>query len=236
MKKFTPLSPYLASFSLIIFLFITCLDLNCFNKAFFHEEYARMNTAANLQMSQDDLNASTDALLDYLKGKRNDLTVTVTIGGHAQNAFNAKEITHMADVRTLYQAVLFIRVAAALLFLISLAYYIVDTRRRRQKFLTSCCGCFLKTTGIIVFILALLSGWALLDFQSFWTAFHHLFFRNDLWLLDPNTDLLINLFPAEFFFALVFRIVFTFALSIVVLSGISIALLLYSRHAKKTSI
>ena len=233
MSRFSSLSPYIASFGFIIFLFITCVDLNCFNKAFFHEEYKQMNTASVLNLSEEDLNKSTDALLDYLKGKRDDLDVSVTIGSTVKEAFNAKEISHMADVRSLYQAVLLIRLAAAILFLISLAYYIVDVKARRQRFLFSCCSSFLKTTGVMILFLGILAVWAFLDFNSFWTAFHRLVFSNDLWLLDPNTDLLINLFPAEFFFKLVFRIVASFTVSMLFLSGISGGILLYHRCSKK---
>ena len=29
--------------------------------------------------------------------------------------------------------------------------------------------------------------------------FHHIFFNNDLWMLNPDTDLLINIVPEPFF-------------------------------------
>ena len=49
--------------------------------------------------------------------------------------------------------------------------------------------------------------WAAIDFDSFFTAFHRLTFTNDGWLLDPRTDLLIRLMPADFFMALGARLV-----------------------------
>lgn len=48
------------------------------------------------------------------------------------------------------------------------------------------------------------------DFNGFWTTFHQLFFTNDLWLLNPATDLMINLFPEAFFSHLVIRILLWF--------------------------
>ena len=37
-------------------------------------------------------------------------------------------------------------------------------------------------------------------------VFHHLFFDNDLWILDPAKDNLINLLPEGFFSDTAFRI------------------------------
>ena len=52
--------------------------------------------------------------------------------------------------------------------------------------------------------------WILADFTGFWTTFHQLFFTNDLWLLNPATDRMINLFPEAFFSHLVIRILLWF--------------------------
>lgn len=51
---------------------------------------------------------------------------------------------------------------------------------------------FLGLAGLLALICAL-------DFNRAFIAFHHLFFTNDLWLLDPATDLMIRLLPETFF-------------------------------------
>ena len=40
---------------------------------------------------------------------------------------------------------------------------------------------------------------ACIDFDSLFILFHKVAFTNDLWLLNPQTDLLIRLMPIEFF-------------------------------------
>ena len=40
---------------------------------------------------------------------------------------------------------------------------------------------------------------AAIDFNSLFILFHKVAFTNDLWLLNPQTDLLIRLMPIEFF-------------------------------------
>ena len=59
-------------------------------------------------------------------------------------------------------------------------------------------------------LVCLLGIWILADFNGFWTTFHQVFFSNDLWLLNPYTDLMINLFPEAFFNHLVVRIILWF--------------------------
>ena len=48
------------------------------------------------------------------------------------------------------------------------------------------------------------------DFSKYFTLFHHIFFSNDLWILNPRTDLLIQMLPEEFFMSIATRIVISF--------------------------
>ena len=48
-----------------------------------------------------------------------------------------------------------------------------------------------------------------MDFNSFWINFHYIFFTNELFFLDPNKDILIQIVPERFIFDLVFIIVIT---------------------------
>ncbi len=48
--------------------------------------------------------------------------------------------------------------------------------------------------GLIALVIAMMR-----DFSALFTRFHLLLFDNDLWLLDPKTDIMINMFPEEFF-------------------------------------
>ena len=53
--------------------------------------------------------------------------------------------------------------------------------------------------GALLLVLAALLVWGMVDFDSLFILFHHLAFTNDLWLLNPATDLLIRLMPVAFF-------------------------------------
>ncbi len=57
----------------------------------------------------------------------------------------------------------------------------------------------------------------LIDFQGAFVKFHEIFFKNDLWQLDPKTDLLIRLMPEEFFVSGFIKILAYYTISIFVI-------------------
>lgn len=59
------------------------------------------------------------------------------------------------------------------------------------------------------------------DFTKYFVIFHHIFFNNDLWLLDPATDLLINIVPEPFFVDTASYIALVFGISVAVIFGVS---------------
>lgn len=55
------------------------------------------------------------------------------------------------------------------------------------------------------------------NFYQIFVGFHQIFFSNDYWQLDPNTESLIVIFPPELFFTLVKRIVNSSLLILIIL-------------------
>ena len=195
-----------AGLLVILGIVIQWIGILCFDKGFYAREYAKLGTAASIGMSQEDLDAATQALLDYTRGAREDLSVTAEIRGERREVFNERETLHMIDVKALYlNAITVTRV----LFMLGIAAFITliimkNTRRQALK------G---YHTGNLVFlgIIAVFGIYALIDFTSFWTSFHMIFFTNDLWLLYPY-ERLIQMVPEQFFSDLVARIVILFVI------------------------
>lgn len=226
-EKLNVIAAYAIAISAILIILITSIDHNCFDKGFYAKEYKELNTAQSLGMTEKDLNNATYTLLDYLKEDRDDIQVEVSLKGTKTEVFNEKEASHMVDVRNLYQFALFLRKACGAILLISLVYLIYQYRSGIYTHLSIA---YMKTAILFFVFFALVGFWAYADFDAFWTAFHRLAFRNDLWLLDPSTDLMINLFPSEFFFKLVFRIVTGFAIGFAGLFAISYVYLRHQLH------
>lgn len=205
-KGFMYLS-YAAAVSAILFLLVSCIDIHCFNRNFYEKEYASLQTAAELNMSQQDLMKATNTLLDYLQDKQDHVVAEITVNGFEREAFNERETLHMIDVKGLYRLALHIRTASIIVLIIAIA---VLRRKKRSEFFEYLSLAYVRCAFAFIMFVAFLAIWAAVDFTSLWESFHRLFFTNELWLLNPRTDLMINMFPEAFFFHMVQRITITF--------------------------
>ena len=212
----------------VMALAVFCIQVFSFDGNFYAEEYAKYETAEYVGVSGSQLEDATDALLSYLQDKRGDIDLTVTINGEDRQYYNEREKAHMVDVKALYlsavQFAVWGAVAAAGLFA---ACFVI----RKRKALSSVLEGFYKTSYAILAAFAALAGWAAIDFDGFWVDFHRVFFRNDLWLLDPRTDLMIRMFSSRFFFDLVFRVIALFLG--VLIPAVFIARIVYKRRIAK---
>lgn len=195
---------FLAVTCFILNLFITAIFTLSFNGRFYDKMYSKLEVAETIGISDNDLNKATTGLLDYIKGNRDNLDITVVVEGDSVQMFNQKEIDHMVDVKNLYQFVFDFRsittifVAIMILTSIGVGDY-VNFKLNRN----------ILQASLIFLVLGVgfIGSYAVLDFESFWISFHELIFTNELWLLNPNVDRLIMMVPYEFFLGLVMQIV-----------------------------
>lgn len=130
-----------------------------------------------------------DMITDYLSGNADTFQYIITVEGTEYAAFNQKEQQHMADVQDLFRLCRFVAwLGGGVLILGGLA--------ARRKFSWRI---FRRTLLIILAVVTAVIVLAVIDFNSLFILFHKVAFTNDLWLLDPQTDLLIRLMPIEFF-------------------------------------
>lgn len=140
-------------------------------------------------------------------------------------AFNDKELQHLSDVRTLFQALhtagLILSAAAAALLGCTCAAGLGKGFSAR----TLARSVLLGWAGAMALI-AILLLWAALDFNSLFVLMHRLLFNNTLWLMDPQTDLIILLMPEAFFSMLAMQLLRLLARTLWPLAAI-LAILLY---------
>lgn len=204
-------------FLLFLSLLLTVVDLVAFDPKLFQSSYQRENTMATLNMSEQDLMRSSNVLLDYLKGKRKDIMVEAEVNGHKRMVFNKRETKHMVDVKKLYEKAMLTRNVCVILMIVGM---LVEFSRNRAGMKTFLWEVFRNGLLVFGFLLLFLSVYAITDFYGFWMNFHYLFFDNDLFLLDPNVSLMINMFPESFFFRMVMRIVIMFAVVSLTIGGV----------------
>ncbi len=200
---------FLVGFCFSLFILLTTIDLVAFNPYFFKKSYQQEKTSEIVKMSDNDLWQATNTLLTYLKGQREDIIVKARINGNERNVFNEREIAHMVDVKRLYQKAMMVRMFSLLLLTIILLYELFQDQKHFLTFLYTAFKQGLAGFGLLILIISI---YALTGFETFWLNFHYLFFDNDLFLLDPNTSIMINMFPENFFFNLVMYIIVIFVL------------------------
>jgi len=207
------------SFLLLFVLLFASLKLCMNDEAWFAKKYTRLGTAEAIGMSDEDVNASINSMIDYMEGRKDSIQLTVTFEGKEVEMFNQREIAHMVDVRNLYQGVKTIALVAGIVCVVGFVH--ASVIMRRDALLALSRG-YLIGMGIFVLVVLCFGIWVLADFTSFWTAFHHLFFTNDLWLLDPRVDRMILICPEQLFFGIVVRFIGWFLLVALILCALSI--------------
>ncbi len=194
MKLLKWLIGYIGAFCLITVLLLSSVKILLFdNEVYFRREYQKYNVASAVKMEMDDLMKVTGEMMDYLEGQRANLDIPTVVDGREREFFNEKEKIHMADVKYLLQKGFLIRRAAGLLFLIA-SVFLFLIKEGRTAVLALKRG-IMVFAGFFVVLAAVIST----DFTRYFELFHMLFFTNDLWILDPAEDLLINIVPEGFF-------------------------------------
>lgn len=199
----------LTTFAIVCFIFgllVTMFNLAVFNERFFETQYKALNTAESMNMSDEDLMLATHTLLDYLQNKRDDINVEVVVEGKNVPMFNQKEIDHMVDVKDLFTGLNSLQMAAYVIFIILIVALTIKNR------MSSLTNSIYRALGVYLFVIGGIALYAFIDFSGFWVIFHKVLFSNDLWLLNPNTDRMINMFPEVFFNRLVIRVMIHFVI------------------------
>jgi integral membrane protein (TIGR01906 family) len=169
--------------------------LPTFFTPFYSYEYDKRNIPETIKVEKNELMAVTGHLLDYMHGRRADLTVPSVVNGTPREFFNQREKDHMADVRAIFDSGFTVRNMAFWLLLL-LLMVMAALKVRIPYVLARCCREVVVGFLLIAVILLVLIA---LDFDRAFNIFHLLFFTNDLWILNPATDLLINIVPLGFF-------------------------------------
>ena len=129
--------------------------------------------------------------IDYLLGAAGDTRLKDATTQAGQPLYNERELSHMVDVQVVVQAAL--RAGwLAVLMLISSALVLV-VMRQHAALRT---GLVWGAIGLVVGLLLVLA-YIGINFESFFTNFHRIFFASGTWTFE-YTDTLIRLFPIQF--------------------------------------
>ncbi len=215
---------FISAAALVVMLLLTCVSQAVFgNMNYFRKEFEKYNVTRNIDMEMDDIMYVMDELMDYLHGDREDLEEIVTeVNGETRDFFTEREKTHMADCKVLFDGGFAIRKGAAVVFAALTLLLVFKKKFSLRR--------FLKYAALFSVIIAAAAGIlavaASIDFNGCFIVFHELFFNNDLWILDPAEDLIINILVEPFFADMALKIALYCAavLAVIVITGAGIYL------------
>lgn len=212
MRKVHWLPGFLFAVSLLVILLISSFEVAMYaDFGFYQEEYEKYGVLADLDMTMEDVMHVTREMMAYLRGNRENLSVTTTVEGREQDFFNGQDRFHMGEVRGLFLGGLKLRLGAIVVAVASLAALFllkVDVLRILSR-------AYQVTVGVLAVFLAVLGIAVARNFNAVFTLFHEIFFDNDLWMFDPAEDYMIRMLPEGLFFDFVLRIGGLFAAGLI---------------------
>lgn len=188
------------AFTFIFWVFFNSLEMSSYDKGFFKRYQLNNRVDRIAGVSQDELNKISSDLVDYLKKGDNKLL---------EKHFNQREIAHMEDVFNLYDKGRFLRNVLFVVMIVSLVTLIKKTNL--NEFLSL----FSKSILLVEAFIAIVLAFIMRDFSSSFIKFHHIFFDNDLWQLNPETDLMIRMLPEDFFKTIVTKTILAFVFTVI---------------------
>lgn len=163
-----------------------------------------MDSFDYIDRTEDEVLVASKVIAGYLRGQNGEEHLSL-IG------LNDKEISHMRDVRHIYKTINTIKIIAAAITLLIIMIYAwkkINVFKLKE----------LRNTLFIAYVVPVFFGILYVtDFSAAFVKFHEIFFNNDLWQLNPSTDLLIRLMPEEFFVTGFVKILGYYTISIFVI-------------------
>ena len=160
---------------------------------------------------------------DYFNDGEEYLVVSaVRYGVEVPSLYNSREVLHMKDVKGLVRGVYRAQEVTGVYLL---AFTAVGLWLGRRAFLPRL-GLYGAAGGVLTIGLVALAGIAsVVGFGYVFLLFHQISFTNDLWVLDPRTDVLLMMFPQGFFFDATMWIAGSTILGALVVMAVSAALM-----------
>ena len=163
------------------------------SRAYLNYEYGKPNFPPDAYgFTQADRLTYAPIALDYLfNSERIDFLGRQTFPDGAKQ-YNERELRHMADVKVVTRGAMAVWLATGLIVVLS-AIALGWRPETRPALRAGLVGGATLTVGILVAIVA----YVLINFNTFFTQFHKVFFEGDTWLFQWS-DTLIRLFPLQF--------------------------------------
>jgi len=169
---------------------LTVFQFIAFDKNWYEKEFEKLGVYGSL--GQEKVLGEMNNVLDYFHGSA-ELDA---------NFYTKKEMLHLADARELLVRVKWANITIIIILAI-LGMFIVKKKGLKEFFKNIFLSGFVSLVSFILIILI-----SALMFDTLFYLFHKISFSNDFWLLDPEREFLVVIFPQELFSDIFQRIIF----------------------------
>lgn len=212
--------------ALPILLFTTNIRFLASDTGYLEGGLRRHDAAENTGIALNELDYAVGAIVRYFEDDEQTLRVLVFTGGRETALFSEDETLHMEDVKGLMRTIFRANEVSLGFVLAYVAGLVLWSGERSGRDLAKETLVAVGVGGAVGVLVGIL---ALVGFESAWERMHEIVFTNDLWLLDPRTDRLIQMFPETFWAEATFIVVGMALAEAVVLVGIAGGYLWFTR-------
>lgn len=167
--------------SIFFISFATLLTINF--RALYYFDVNYLDILENCGYSKSVVLSNYNALIDWCSPMK---TGSLFLPSFPQSK---DAITHFNEVKQIFNHLYLFTGCLGVTFI---AVYL---RKRMTKDYN-----YLLTSSIMTLVIPTIVGlFAAINFSTLFTVFHKIFFRNDYWVFNPETDPIITILPEEFF-------------------------------------
>lgn len=213
MKNYKRILYVLMGLALSITFLLTAVEMVTFNMNHYMKEYEKHNITTATGMDEENLQHVTGELLSYLRDDREDLVIKATVKGEEREVFGERETLHMVDVKDLFVGGRLVRNLSAFLIVGLLIFSITQDKLWRKGISKTLMYTAMVNIDLIIILFLLMY----FNFTRYFDYFHYIFFDNDLWILDPSKDIMIQMLPEAFFYNTAVKIAVIYIISILIM-------------------
>ena len=209
-----------------ILLFTTNIRFLASDTGYLEGGLRRHDAAENTGIALNELDYAVGAIVRYFEDDADTLRILVFTSGQETALFSEDETLHMEDVKGLMRTIFRANEVALGFVLAYVAATVLWAGERSGRTLAKET---LAAVGAGALVGVAVGIVALVGFDGAWNQLHEVLFTNDLWLLDPRTDRLIQMFPETFWAEATFIVVGMALAEAVVLVGAAGGYLWFTR-------
>ncbi len=191
--RFLPNILFIAAFLLLLVASNVRMAFN--SLAFYEWEFARQRVDVVTNLSLEQLGDAGRQVRSYFNSDKEPLDVQVVIDGEQTPLFDERETVHMGDVKQLVQRVYRVQEGC---FLFLFLWVTWGFFAQGSDFIPRLRRLFLLASVLSMVIVGAVGLVAMVAFEPVFVLFHQLSFANNLWMLDPRTSFLLQMFPEQF--------------------------------------